>query len=315
MLAVWLPVIVFAGLGLVVYLWGDGSLETEWQHWRSLQLDEKIVLAVVFLAPVTMIAFVIHYLQVPITRLFEGYWEKWPGLRAVGHKKRAQYQTQVNALDERSAELSLKIPVLKQKGQSVEQQKAELKRVVQYRMVNFPPPDDEQDILPTRLGNIYRAAELYPYHRYGLDSVAIWPRLRQVLPDDFMVRMQELKIAVDFLLLFSLLAVLFSLLAVPYLLWQRAELWMILTCAAGLPLGWLTYRAALTPALAYAELIKVAYDLYRRTLLKTLDLNLPATLDEERKLWEDLSQFIIRKVVPKVEEQWQYVTKAEDAKG
>ncbi len=314
-LAVWLPVIVFAGLGLIVYLWGDGSLETEWQRWRSLQLDEQIVLAVAFLAPVTLIAFVIHYLQVPITRLFEGYWETWPGLRTVGHKKRARYQTQANSLDERLAELGQEILALTDKEQPADRQKAEFNRLAQYRLVNFPPLGDEQHLLPTRLGNIYRAAELYPYHRYGLDSVVFWPRLRQVLPDGFVARMQELKIAIDFLLLFSLLAVLFSLLAVPYLLWQSVELWMILVCTLGLPLGWLTYHAALTPALAYAELIKVAYDLYRRTLLKTLDLNLPATLDQEEKLWKALSKFIISKVVPEAEEQWHYISKPEDAKG
>ena len=72
----------------------------------------------------------------------------------------------------------------------------------------------------------------------------------------------------------------------------------------GLPVGWLAYRAALSPALAYAELIKVAYDLYRHSLLKSLGMNVPATLDQEQKLWRSISDFIIQNLPPV--EEWQF---------
>jgi hypothetical protein len=297
-LAVWLPVFVFASLSLVVYLLGSGSLEVVWQHWRSLQLDEQIVLAIAFLAPVTLFAFVIHYLQVPITRLFEGYWEGWPGLRALGRWKRERHQKQAQTLDERLGQLGQEIPALEQGGQSAVSLRVEYNRLAQRRLNGFPPPGDEKHFMPTRLGNIYKAAELYPYHRYVADSVILWPRLRQVIPDGFVERMQELKIAVDFLLLFSLSAILFAVWAVPYLAWQGTGLLVIAICALGLPVGWLAYRAALSPALAYAELIKVAYDLYRHALLKSLGLNVPATLDQEQKLWGSISDFVVWNLPP-----------------
>ena len=43
--------------------------------------------------------------------------------------------------------------------------------------------EDPEDVLPTRLGNVLRAAELYPLHRYGIDIAVLWTRLTMLLPD------------------------------------------------------------------------------------------------------------------------------------
>ncbi|MGB9940487.1 hypothetical protein [Methanosarcina sp.] len=44
-------------------------------------------------------------------------------------------------------------------------------------------PIDRNNLLPTRLGNLLRAAEEYPTIRYGLETFTVWPRLWMVLPD------------------------------------------------------------------------------------------------------------------------------------
>ncbi len=44
-------------------------------------------------------------------------------------------------------------------------------------------PVDRDTLLPTRLGNLLRAAEEYPNIRYGLETFTVWPRLWMVLPD------------------------------------------------------------------------------------------------------------------------------------
>ena len=52
-LAVWLPVFVFASLGMVIYLEGSGSLGSAWQRWNALTVGGQGVLAMEFLIAVT----------------------------------------------------------------------------------------------------------------------------------------------------------------------------------------------------------------------------------------------------------------------
>jgi hypothetical protein len=51
---------------------------------------------------------------------------------------------------------------------------------------NYPP--FESYVMPTRFGNILRAAELYS-SRYGIDAVPLWPKLISAIPDS--TRMME----------------------------------------------------------------------------------------------------------------------------
>jgi hypothetical protein len=304
MLAVWLPVFVCVSAGLVVVLVGHNALGSAWKQWLELKIEGQGVLAVAFLMAITLVAFIIHYLQVPISRLYEGYWDDWPILRRLGQWKRKRYANQLTALDERLDALAEQIPTLEQDEKPAGDLRAELNRLSARRLLYFPPPGDAAQIMPTRLGNIYKVAELYPYRRYGIDAVIVWPRLREVLPENFVGRLQEMKIAVDFLLLFGLLTMGFAIITVLYLLTRSADWSLIIVCALGLPLGCLSYRAALASAQTYAELIKVAFDLYRHPLLKSLGLPFPPTLSAEQKLWRDLSTFIFRGILPA--EEWRY---------
>ena len=75
---------------------------------------------------------------------------------------------------------------------------------------NFPKPNL---ILPTRFGNILRAAEIYPGERYGIDAVELWPRLAQSIPPDGTALIDQANNECLFLLNSSLLASILSLLS------------------------------------------------------------------------------------------------------
>lgn len=303
--AVWIPLLIFSAAILTVYFSGQGSLVSNWQKFWTFNIEIKILLISTFLIIVTLIALVVHYLQVPISRLFEGYWQAIPFFRSVvaSSKKnyyRKQFLRYFNILDTLEESIpSLELEIQKDKQPSpqklleLETQEAKFDFFSGKLTREFPPPRFQQQIMPTRLGNIYKAAELYSLDRYGVDSIVFWPRLLEVLPQTFLERLQETKIAVDTLLLFSLLCIVFSLMAVPYVLFCKIGLILLMICALGIPLGWLLYQSALLPATVYSELIRVAYDLYRRDLIHKFGLQLPNALIEERKLWKELSNFIL----------------------
>ena len=349
-LAVWIPLLIFSVSLATVYFAGTNSLISTWEKWLTLGTETKLTLAFISLVIITLIAFIIHYLQVPITRLFEGY--LYFPLREYKRQKykleQAKLRRKISALEDEindvqflkecsdknkkksigsnilyqlalyafeiikslpsinywnSKDLKLfffsyqilnKYKLIEYLNQLFEQKQVELNQLVQKLSIYYPPPGYESQIMPTSLGNIYKTAEIYAYHHYGADAVILWTRIQEVLPKSFVNRLEETKIAIDFFLLFSLLCTLFSLLTVPYLIFHKAPILLIITCCVGILLGWLAYQAALVPAIAYAELIKVAYDLYRQPLIKALGLRVPDTLSQEKKMWKSLANFTLR---------------------
>ena len=168
--------------------------------------------------------------------------------------------------------------------------------LTEYLYRNYPSKPDR--VLPTRLGNIIKAAEEYPADkgRYGMDAVFFWPRLIAVIPDAARADLSDARASMTLLLNVSTLAFLlglgsFTALAAA-MLHPAAAFW---ACGAGgLVLAALAYRSALAPGRIYAELVRAAFDLYRVDLLNQLKFALPDNLDEERALWDNLAQQMYR---------------------
>lgn len=85
-----------------------------------------------------------------------------------------------------------------------------------YHELFFYYPSNPEQMMATRLGNVLKAAELYAWERYGIDSVLLWPLLQSRLPDAFSSQLQDAKAS------FDLMATLFGFLVlfgVPLSLW------------------------------------------------------------------------------------------------
>jgi hypothetical protein len=168
--------------------------------------------------------------------------------------------------------------------------------LVEHVYRNYPP--NPRRVLPTRLGNILKAAEEYPAAegRYGMDAVFFWPRLIAVVPDTARADLSDARASMALLLNVSTLAFLFGVGSFAALaaavVHPAAVFW---ACgAAGLVLAALAYRSALAPARVYAELVRATFDLYRADLLDKLKFGLPESLDGERVLWRNLGQQMYR---------------------
>ncbi len=181
---------------------------------------------------------------------------------------------------------------------------AEMDEIAQEQLTFYPPEAHHHRLMPTKLGNILRAAELYAYDRYGIDSIIVWTRLRPLLTDKAGVSLQDSKIAIDFMLLMSVLATTITLIWCPLLAIFTNRLGLFLLCALGWPLAWICYQNAVQRSLDYSEELKAIFDLYRYELLKALNRPIPTDIEAERKEWQALSYFLYYNYLPSEPSIW-----------
>ena len=120
--------------------------------------------------------------------------------------------------------------------------------------------------MPTRLGDILRAAERRPFEKYGLDAVVCWTALWLVLPADARTELAQTRGRLDGALRMWLWGALF-------IVWTPWTLWAI-PIAVVVPLL-AYYGSMLGAAKLFGDLIGSGYDLYRMQLYDSLHLRAP----------------------------------------
>ena len=298
LLAVFIPTLLFWSINVTIYLTVTMGLDQAWQQWSELSAEARVILLLAGLVGLSFFAYLIHNLQLPITRLFEGYWQGWPLLRWLQEPRRRYYLREWQYLAERVEKLEQSAVRQAAGSSSVELFQTELNEVRDRQLTFFPPPRYWIQIRPTQLGNILRASELYAVDHYGLDAVVVWTRLRPLLDGQTIGALQDKKMAMDFMLLMTLYAGLFAAIWCPILAIFTNEWQLFLLCATGLPVARICYQSALQSALAYGEEIRVVFDLHRYKLLTALGLKIPVDRETEQYLWEDISLFFHRNIPP-----------------
>ena len=216
-----------------------------------------------------LISYTLNYLNFPLIYLAEGYpfrctW--WGRLMIAWYKARRDW------LDEQA-----KLPGSEQKFYEME--------LADY----FP---DRDRCAPTALGNVIAAFEAYPWDRYHIDAVYMWPRLLPVLNEEkYAVFVEREKEGFDF---FLNLAVLSGLLVVECVIFRLVCERPVLTLIALLSgcIAFAFYQFAVWCARNWGETIKTAFDLYRYQLAERLALKPFERAGDELKRWEGISYFI-----------------------
>ena len=285
--------------------------------WDDLSLVYKI--SFVLLAA-CIVGFFISSINIPLIRLYEGYYR---------FQKEYLFNPLLKRQLKRFSDISER---LKQKT-CVDSEYVKLQLEVHFY---FPPKDK---VMPTKLGNLFAAFEWYSKKRYGIDSVAFWPRLISVIPEGYSKIIDDAKSSFDFLIntsffmfILGIESIIFALFIIgieaitfaPKILWyMEAVSQLILAlkisllfgfkalfaflflpflncCTASMVvviiaffLAYLLYLSAISAAYSLGEVIKSCFDLYRRDLLVQMGITLPESLDEEKRLWDDLAKFII----------------------
>lgn len=266
-LTLFFPSLIF-WVGLSAVYFAPSGVTTAVTTWRAQNADIQTIQIIMALAWVTFFAYLLGNQLVWLTKQFEGYWDwlPWFGTR-FANWRRKHYEHMLQWLAHNGSNESI--------------------------YYGFPFPNEPEELLPTRLGNILKNSERYSYQRYDMDAVLLWPRLYAILPESFVKSFGGAKASLDFMLIISSLSLLFCFTTGVYLLWIQANWWLFLLCfLGGFILAKLAYNSALEAAVTYGQLIKSAFDLYKDDLIKQLGYEQPKSVAEERKFWSQLHDLV-----------------------
>ena len=232
-----------------------GGLGKAVREWTAQDVEMKTVQIVAFFAAVALLAVLLNSMLIVLVRFFEGYWPQ-----PLANLGKGLHQARLRRLADQEA--------------------------LYFR---YPPKSRPEEVMPTRLGNVLKSAELYPALRYGMDGVLFWPRLYVVLPDRVAAMLAEARSALERLLTLSWLVGVFAIITGTYLLVARGS-WVLYLASlvGGTLLALVCYRAALRVANEYAEQVRAVFDVYRRDLTEKLEGE-DSTLD--RPQWMALGRF------------------------
>ena len=128
--------------------------------------------------------------------------------------------------------------------------------------------------MPTRLGDLMRAAERRPIDKYGLDTIICWPALYLVLPAEARTELGAARTSLDKAARTWLWGALF-------LVWTPWSWWAVPIGAIVATLAY--YVGILDAARQLGELSSTAFDLYRFRLYDALHLPRPVSPVAERR--------------------------------
>jgi hypothetical protein len=135
-------------------------------------------------------------------------------------------------------------------------------------------PESPQLRMPSRLGNLLRAAERRPIDKYGIDPAVCWTALWLLLPAEAKTELTQSRAALDSATRIWLWGALF-------LVWTPWSWW-------ALPIGILVpvlayYGGMLNAASLFGDLMVAAFDLHRLRLYDDLRLPRPQSPVQERR--------------------------------
>jgi hypothetical protein len=232
---------------------------------------------------VVLLAVVLHPLQLPLVQLLEGYWPRslrWLTAAGVSRQQRKRSALESQADANRLSE---------QQRENPADRRAVLEAAWRLRR-RFPPANM---LLPTALGNALRAMESDAGPAYGADTVAWWPRLYIVLGEQMRAVVDDRRDQLDATCRLGATGAAVAVISVP-LLWRSG--WWLPLALVPLAVAVVSYRAAVTAAVAYGESVSAAFDLHRFDLLTRLHLALPNTPAEELTTNRRLTRFWLQGV-------------------
>jgi hypothetical protein len=268
------PAFVFWLGGVLAWVWRFGRKPLE--DWLKQQ-PESLLIAVLVTALliIAVSAFVVQRFDLSVLRFLEGYWLGWlqPLKRWMIHRQEQDFKRKDKQWQALADKQNKQVLTTDELAEYV---------TLDGQLMQFPSQLNR--LMPTKLGNILRAAESHPYDKYGLNAVICWPRLWLVLPDGVKKELQEARSSLNTASRFWL----WSLLFIVWVVWAW---WAV-------PMGLLgmifAYYWAVDTASVYCSLLESAFDLYRLELYKSLRWPIPINPKQEQEFGKQLTVYLLR---------------------
>lgn len=180
---------------------------------------EKVTLFFIILAALFILfvsTFIVDWLIFPVLRFLEGYWPFPLTIIQVVlvHFLRKKLESDLKRKYQIAEKLKNEKSLSKNKKSLSKNEKRKLEDeydCLDKRISTLPAPDR---LLPTRLGNILRAAEDYAYSRYGLHTFIVWQRLWLLIPEETKKEIREARQKLDQPISLMIWIILFSILSI-----------------------------------------------------------------------------------------------------
>ncbi|WP_163511262.1 hypothetical protein [Fodinicola acaciae] len=266
-----LPTLIFVSVDAAAVILFMDAWPTTSAWWGNLDLPSQAILAISYLAAIWFLAVAVASQWRGIVRLYEGYpalalcsWLHIPAPGVTWHRDRLRT----------------------------------LQGSDPYSVYTYYPGQRYDDVLPTRLGNILRAAEKYPIDRYGIDPIIYWPRLYPFLPEAFQRDFEEFTRDYEFPLVVSILSLGSGVLCgVAALLTGQRPIVFIAVVVGLFAVAYGAYLVAIPGAVEMAEQQRVAFDLYRGLILEAW----PTVEDvqDDGEAYEAITDFVVQNANPR----------------
>jgi hypothetical protein len=259
-------------------------IQAKWQplwYWINNEIKPEhgilLIFSIFFIMTLTTV--LVKRFEVVILRFLEGY--SWPiRLRSyiISKKQKGFWKWGYEKKEKRFQALANKAY---DNPYALTREEREEYAGLDQEFMSLPDLDRR---MPTRLGNILRAAEHRPQEKYGLDVIICWPRLWLVLPEATKTELTQARNNLDDAAIIWLWAVLF-------IIWTVWTWWAI---PIALFLMLVAYHWMIQAAEIYGQLLESSFDLYRSLLYKSLRWPLPTNPAEEYKQGEQLTAYLWR---------------------
>jgi hypothetical protein len=263
---------------------GNGSPDWVKAGDALTHLDNLVLLTLVSIA----LGVIVHPVQFALVQFFEGYWgTRWlpqqVRVARIQHYRNAKMR-QVKAIVR--ATMALKNP---KRPPGPDAMIALHSAVAEGERLLQGYPNDEVDIMPTRLGNVLRKYERQAGSQYGLEAIGITRHVALVAATHRLEYVNDQRQLLDLSVRMSATSIFATFVAVAFL-WHHG-LWLLIALVP-YAIAYLSYRGAVVVAHEYGSALSTMIDLDRFALYEHLRLPRPLTTTSERRTNTQLMELI-----------------------